>query len=149
MAQMTRVENTLKAPQDFPPDRKNGIPRLYLVPGGNNVPTAVVQALTSGKGPKGVDVRRGLAKDWRRKVDRGDVKVFSAEESAVLTKKAPGPDHPRTLAEYGAEAAASIVKVTSDAEVLDLWRASEPRKTVQRAIETRLVELGKAAPTAG
>jgi hypothetical protein len=144
-----RVENTLKAPQDFPPDRKNGIPRLYLVPGGNNVSAAVVQALTTGKGPKGADVKRGLTKDWRRKLDRGAIKVHSAAESAVLTKKAPGPDHPANLAEYGAEAAVSIVKVTSDADVLDLWRAAEPRKTVQRAIETRLVELGNREPTAG
>lgn len=149
MAQLTRVENTLNAPQDFPPDRANGIPRLYLVPGGNNVPTSVIQALTTGKGPKGQDVKRGLVKDWRRKCDRGDLKVYGAEESAVLTKKAPGPDHPPTLAGFGAEAAISIVNVTSDPEVLDLWRAAEPRKTVSKAIEARLVSLGARGLTAG
>lgn len=148
MAQLTRITNTLDAPQDLPPDNKNKIPRLYLAPGGNNVATSVVQMLLSGKGPGG-DVKRGLVKDFRRKLDRGDLKIHTPEESAVLTKKAPGPDSPPNLAGYSAEQAVSIVKVTSDAEVLDLWRAAEPRKTVHRAIETRLVELGRTLPTAG
>lgn len=130
--------------REFPVDKKAKIPALRLVPGGNNVSAAVVAALDAGKASK-----RGINRDWRKARDKGAIVVHSEEASKVLVNQPEGPDHPATLAEYSAEAADAIVRVTSDRGVLELWGQSEPRKTVQRAIQNRLVELGAALPTAG
>ena len=138
----TSVENTSLALIDFPPDPKNNLKRFRRGPGNN--PKVLAKAVKHLE--EGTSGTKGASKEWKRLKELGVIKVASAAESVVLAAKPEGPAVPHNLVDRSAPAALAIIKVTSDAEVLQMWAKAERRPQIAKAIEERLVELSGTSP---
>lgn len=106
-----------------------------LQPGGNNVDARVVAAVEA------LDPSKGAGKVWSQWKAMNWVKILSAKESKIETKKPEGPEPPSNLSEYRSDSAELLVKNESNPKILARWSKNEKRKSVADAIQARLTAL--------
>lgn len=119
---LVRVQNMKPKGIDLP--AVDGFERKTLLPGGNNVAIAHLQALANNPG-----VRWYFDHKWLVLQETGE-------------GEPEGPARPQSLAGFEkAEGAIAVVEVETDVEALTRWHANETRSVVQEAIGKRLAAL--------
>jgi hypothetical protein len=150
-----RVTNLTDAPIDLPPvpataDNPKGWPAFVLIPGGNNVPSAYVEALRTHEvvNAFGQRVKPGLAAleklsapqtKWAHtQFPNGKIR-FETDPKATLRKQ--GKEPPRDLRTTDQETALDHVARERSTDVLESWLVTENRTDVVAALQARIAKL--------
>lgn len=137
---MMRLINTTARLIHLPNATVNGKPMdgIKLMPGGNNVPAAYVEAL------------------FAREDRPGELFAAMIESREIVQDERPnatalpeGPEPPKSLANYKPAAALALIDGMNRTDVLAAWAKREKRKPVKTAIETKIRALGGDSTAAG
>jgi len=107
-----------------------------LVPGGNNVPRDLWEAL------KGQPYGAPLAKSAEgHKTVREWIRIGYLVEEGDATQP-EGPEAPKNLLGYGVSTAQTLIEGEDDASILARWLKAENRPDVQAALKKRMQAVG-------
>jgi hypothetical protein len=104
-----------------------------LIPGGNNIPLEVVEALES------FDKTKGPGKVWAQWQELGWVEVDVTEGA---TERPEGPQAPKTLERYRLDQVKFLLETETDIIAMQRWAKADKRKPVRDAVRQKLVSLG-------
>lgn len=140
MSTMMRLINTTARLIHLPNATVNGKPMdgIKLMPGGNNVPAAYVEALFAREDRSGELFAAMI-----------EAREIVQDERANATALPEGPEPPKSLANYKPAAAMALVDSMNRVDVLAAWAKREKRKPIKTAIETKIRALGGDSTAAG
>jgi hypothetical protein len=130
---MLRLINTTARLIHLPNAAVNGksMDGIKLMPGGNNVPAAYVEAL------------------FAREDRPGELFAAMIENREIVQDERPnavalpeGPEPPKSLANYKPTAALALIDGMNRTDVLAAWAKREKRKPIRAALETKIRALG-------
>lgn len=104
-----------------------------LLPGGNNVPLAYVEALAELPRDRGPGAFLAMCEK------AGWITMDDDPEAVNLPE---GPEPPRDLSGYRSEGAIVLAKVETHAPTVRKWLAHETRADVKAALQAQLLTLG-------
>lgn len=124
IAKMARIWNSTAKVLSLPPVRDLGLDVRDLLPGGNTVPVAHLEALANNGG-----VREWFACGWLEGRDGGELEP-------------EGPPPPYNLSAYREDGAKALIEAETDRRALARWAQNDLRAGVAAAAKARLEALG-------
>lgn len=140
---LVRITNNTDAGIDLPPvpetANAKGFPVRCLIPGGNNVPTELINAIVSYETIDRFGNKRKPHEGLFDKLEADGKIVISTDPRA--TKRKEGPEPPKSLASVPEAIALEFVLDCADLGLLGQWRKLEKRTPVINALDDRIARL--------